>query len=95
MSWAGHRFTGDDVTIADAAFAQIETNDGWRSVDPLAGPNHAATLLAILVARVEERRYEDVLLEIAARPAAELVAALGPADPPQAARGGRKRSEKA
>lgn len=84
ITWAGHRFTGDDVTVADAGLAQTLTGDGWRSADPLAGPAHAANLLAILLARREGRTLDDVLDELGARPAAELVAALGPDQPDDA-----------
>lgn len=80
LTWGDHEFTEDDLTVGDIAAAQALTGDGWRSADPLAGPNHAANLLAILVARVEQRPAMDVVLEVAARPAVDLVKALGPAE---------------
>lgn len=81
MDWAGHTFTDADVTIDIAAAAQMTTQDGWRSVDPLQGPRHAANLLALLVGAREGRPFDEVLAELGARPAADLVHCLGPATP--------------
>lgn len=82
LTWGDHVFTEADLTVADVAAAQVLTGDGWRSADPLQGPNHAANLLAVLVGRAEGRSALAVVEELAVLPAAEIVKALGPSDPP-------------
>lgn len=80
LTWGEHSWTEADLTVAQAALAQLVTGDGWNSANPLAGPNHAANLLAILVSEREKRDLADVIVEIGSRPATDIAAAIGPAD---------------
>lgn len=76
ITWGKHTFTSDDLTVQDIAAAQMLTNDGWRSADPLTGPNHAANLIGAVVSRLERRPLTDVIAEVAVSPALVLIDAI-------------------
>ncbi|HEU5085672.1 MAG TPA: hypothetical protein VFU14_20190 [Acidimicrobiales bacterium] len=76
LTWGDRTFTIADLSAGDAAVVQELTGDGWRSLDPTAGPNHAGNLLTVLVARAEGKDPADVEQSVARLPVLDLLAAL-------------------
>lgn len=80
LTWGDVSFTGEDLTVADLTVAHILSAGGWEVSDPTVSPHIAACLIAAVVARVTGRPPMEVIAEIHARPAVELVRAFGKAD---------------
>lgn len=84
LTWGDVTFTGEDLTVGDLATAHILSGGAWESGDPTVSPHIAACLIAAVVARVTDRSPVEVIAEIHARPAGELVRAFGTSAPPAA-----------
>ena len=83
ITWGDNVWTEEDLTVAHMnAICLVQGVDAWEQCDPLAGPGRALGVLAVLVAQAEGRDVNDVLLDIARRPASDLLNALDIVDDP-------------
>ena len=89
ITWGEHTWTEADMTVAHMnAICLAQGVDSWEQCNPLAGPGRALGVLAVFVAQAEGRAVDQVIQEIARRPASDLLNAFDTVDeeePPTAA----------
>lgn len=78
LTWRGQSWTDADVLVMDLVTVQILLGGEWSNFDPWSGPTQALALVAALVARTSGRSLAEVVDEVRAAPAAELLNALEP-----------------
>ena len=84
ITWGEHVWTEEDMTVAHMnAICLVQGADSWEQCNPLAGPGRALGVLAVFVAQAEGRAVDQVLQEIARRPASDLLNALDTVDDPE------------
>lgn len=76
ITWGTRTWTDDDVTGADLISIGVLVGDSWENCDPFRGPQNLMAFIAALECRTAERALEEVMAELAASPATEILGAL-------------------
>lgn len=76
ITWGERTWTDEDVTGADLLSIGLLIGDSWENCDPFRGPQQLMAMIAALECRTSERDLDDVMAEISASPATELLGAL-------------------
>lgn len=78
ITYAGHTFTDDDLTVGDAIMIQTLAGGGWAALNPWAGPRELVAVVAAVVARLSDTTAGVVAEKLNAEPVAEVLAMLEP-----------------
>lgn len=77
IKWGDHVWGEADLTVGHmAAIVTVQGIDSWEQCNPLGGPVRLMGVLAVLLAVAEDRAVDDVIKELAVRPAADLLNAI-------------------
>lgn len=81
ITWDDVTFDESELTVAHLnAICLVQGSDKWEHCNPLGGPGRALGVLAVVVALAEGRRVDDVIAEVARRPAIDLLNAFSVVD---------------
>lgn len=76
ITWGERSWTDEDVTGADLISVALLVGDSWENCDPMRGPQQLMAYIAALEVRTADRDLEEVMAELAASPATEILGAL-------------------
>jgi uncharacterized membrane protein len=75
ITWGEHTWAEGDLTGEHLVLMQIGANQGWN-IEPTDGPVQLIATIAACVALEQQRPIADVIAEVRAVPASELISAL-------------------
>lgn len=76
LTWEGHTWTDDDLTVADIAALIVLVGNDWEQMTPTGGPLHRMSFLSVLLARTTGEPFTAVRDRLLAAKASELAKAL-------------------